>query len=75
MTAAPDHTAALTEQVLDILGRRAHWQTAKSTEDVAPHAYCCKGWDKDDLTEQDFWLVVDAIKTFGREEVWTPPEE
>jgi hypothetical protein len=68
----PDHSAVLDERILDII-RRAFWQSAKSVEAVAPHAYVVKGWDKDDVTEEEFWLVVKAIKTYGRREEWTPP--
>ncbi len=54
---------------------RAAWTSAKSTEDVAPHQYIVKGWDRDDITEPEFWRFVDLIKATGREEVWTPPDE
>ena len=39
----------------------------KSTEDVAPHQYVVKGWERDDLTEQEFWQVATLIKAAGRE--------
>jgi hypothetical protein len=54
---------------------RAHWQSAKSTEDVAPHQYVVLGWDKDDLTDEEFWRFEATIKAKGRLEEWTPPEE
>ena len=54
---------------------RAHWQSAKSTEDVAPHAYVVLGWAKDDLTEREFWRFVALIQVEGRLEEWTPPAE
>ena len=55
--------------------RRAAWTSAKSTEDVAPHQYVVNGWDRDDITEDEFWGLVATIKAFGRVEEWTPPEE
>jgi hypothetical protein len=70
----PDHTPLLDPELLDII-RRAAWTSAKSTEDVAPHQYVVKGWNKDDVTAQDFDLLAAAIKTYGRVEVWTPPDE
>ena len=73
MTPTPDHSAKLTEQVLDII-RRCHWHSAKSVEAVAPHQYNVLGWDRDDVTEQEFWLVRDAIQAHGRREEWVPPE-
>ncbi len=33
------------------------------------------GWDKDDLTDEEFWFFVRAIKDLGRLEEWTPPDE
>ena len=54
---------------------RAAWTSAKSTEDVAPHEYVVKGWDRDDLTHQEFWQVATLINATGREEIWTPPAE
>lgn len=59
---------------LDIIARAA-WTSAKSTEDVAPHQYVVRGWDRDDVTEPEFWRLVDLIKIEGRREVWTPPVE
>jgi hypothetical protein len=69
----PDHEALLSAEILDIIRRRAHWQSAKSVEDVAPHQYVVKGWNKDDVTDEEFWLVADAIKAHGRREEWVPP--
>ena len=54
---------------------RAAWTSAKSTEDVAPHQYVVKGWDRDDITVDEFWAFADLVKTRGREEIWTPPAE
>lgn len=54
---------------------RAAWTSAKSTEDVAPHQYVVRGWDRDDVTEEEFWRMAELIKTQGRLELWTPPEE
>ena len=54
---------------------RAAWRSARSTEDVAPHQYIVKGWDRDDISEQEFWAFAELIKATGREEVWTPPDE
>ena len=84
----PDHSPALEERtvtadevdtgqllsdaVLAIIGR-AHWQSAKSVEEVAPHAYVVKGWDKDSVTPEEFELIVLVIKTFGRHEEWDAP--
>jgi hypothetical protein len=65
-------SADVPAEILDLI-RRAHWQSARSTEDVAPHQYVVIGWDKDDLTEQEFWLLADTIRRLGRVEVWTPP--
>jgi hypothetical protein len=62
------------KEVHDII-RRAAWHSAKSTEDVAPHQYVVIGWDRDDVTEDEFWLVVTTIQTLGRLEEWTPPAE
>jgi hypothetical protein len=58
----------------DVIARAA-WQSAKSTEDVAPHQYVVKGWDRDDVTEEEFWGFAELIKAEGRLEEWTPPEE
>jgi hypothetical protein len=54
---------------------RAAWRSASSTEDIAPHQYIVKDWDRDDLSAAEFWAFVELIKTTGREEVWTPPQE
>ena len=59
---------------LDIIARAA-WTSAKSTEDVAPHQYVACDWDRDDVTEGEFWQLVALIKSEGRLEEWTPPEE
>jgi hypothetical protein len=78
MTTFPDHGPLLREAygsaVHDLIAR-AHWQTAKSVEHVegGQHQYNVKGWDKDDLTEDEFWLLVNVIKAHGRQEVWTAP--
>ena len=64
-------TLAEAERVIS----RAHWQSARSTEDVAPHAYVVLGWAKDDLTEREFWRFVALIQVEGRVELWTPPAE
>ena len=53
----------------------AHWQSAKSTEDVTPHQYSVNGWDRDDVTDEEFWQAVAFIKAHGRLEEWTPPAE
>ena len=58
----------------DVIARAA-WQSAKSTEDVAPHQYVVKGWGRDDVTEEEFWGFAELIKAEGRLEEWTPPEE
>jgi hypothetical protein len=55
--------------------RRAAWTSAKSTEDVAPHQYVVRGWDRDDVTEEEFWRMAELIKAQGRLELWTPPED
>jgi hypothetical protein len=70
----PDHEALLSAEILDIIRCRAHWQNARSVEAVAPHQYVVKGWDKDDVTEAEFWMVADAIRAHGRKEEWVPPE-
>jgi hypothetical protein len=69
----PDHSHAVPEQVREIIWR-AEWCSAKSVEDVAPHQYVVIGWDRDDVTDGEFWLVVRTIETLGRVEEWTPPE-
>ena len=57
--------------------RGATWKSAQSTEDVAPHQYVVqkRGQRRDDFTEEEFWRMVELIKTEGRLELWTPPEE
>jgi hypothetical protein len=67
-------SADVPAEIHDLI-RRAAWQSANSTEDVAPHQYVVIGWGRDDLTEEEFWSFVKAIKTLGRTEEWTPPEE
>lgn len=54
---------------------RAAWTAAKSTEDVAPHQYIVYGWNRDDISELEFWRFARLVKSEGREEYWTPPEE
>ena len=54
---------------------RAYWQSCKSTNDYAPHQYVVKGWQKDDLTEEEFWEFARIVKALGRIEEWTPPAE
>lgn len=54
---------------------RAAWTSAKSTEDVAPHQYIVKGWDRDDITDDEFWAFVARVRSQGRKEEWTPPAE
>jgi hypothetical protein len=68
----PEHDVSA--EVLDLI-RRCHWQSAKSTEDVAPHQYVVLNWSRDDVTEGQFWDLVSIIKTHGRLEEWTPPAE
>jgi hypothetical protein len=70
----PDHAGLVPDEIHDLI-RRAHWQSAKSTEDVAPHQYVVIGWNKDDLTDEEFWFFVRTIKDLGRLEEWTPPDE
>ncbi len=65
----------LTPEEVEAFIERAAWQSARSTEDVAPHQYIVKGWDRDDISEQEFWAFAELIKATGREEVWTPPGE
>jgi hypothetical protein len=69
----PDHTDLVPDEIHNLIGR-AHWQLAKSVEDVAPHQYVVIGWNKDDLTGEEFWFFVRTIKDLGRLEEWTPPE-
>jgi hypothetical protein len=63
----------VSNEVLGIIGR-AHWQSARTVEAIAPHQYVVIGWDRDDVTEAEFWKVVKTIESLGREEVWTAPE-
>lgn len=65
----------MTQEEAQAIIERAAWTFARSTADVAPHEYVVKGWDRDDITEAEFWRFVELIKTTGREEVWTPPQE
>jgi hypothetical protein len=71
----PDHSHLLTDEIIDII-ERAHWQTAKSVEHVegGQHQYVVIGWDRDDLSRDEFWLLANTIRTHGRLEEWTPPE-
>ena len=69
----PDHGGLVPDAIHDLI-RRAHWQPAKSVEDVAPHQYVVIGWKKDGLTDEEFWLFVATIRDLGRLEEWTPPE-
>jgi hypothetical protein len=86
VTAFPDHSEALSEvhvietgqvladAVLNIVAR-FHWQVAKTvTVAAGQHAYVVRGWSKDDVSEAEFDLFVDAVRTFGRREAWTAPE-
>jgi hypothetical protein len=70
----PDHSHLLSPEVLAII-ERAAWHSAKSTEDVAPHQYVVQGWNRDDVTVDEFELLANAVKTYGRIEEWTPPAE
>jgi hypothetical protein len=65
----------MTPDEVENLIRRAHWQSAKSTEDVAPHQYLVIGWDRDDVTDAEFWRFRDHVKANGRLEEWAPPAE
>lgn len=65
----------MTEKEVQSFIDRAAWTFAKSTADVAPHEYVVKGWDRDDITEKEFWQFAELIKTTGRKEIWTPPAE
>jgi hypothetical protein len=60
-------------EILELI-ERAHWQSARTVEHVAPHQYNVLGWDKDDLTDEEFWKLAKVIKQMGRVEVWTAPE-
>ena len=74
---APEQYQPLTmEEAEDFIGRTA-WRSAQSTEDVAPHQYVVqkRGQRRDDFTEEDFWRMVELIKTEGHRELWTPPKE
>jgi hypothetical protein len=68
----PDHGDQVSPELLDIL-ERMHWRSARTVEAVAPHQYNVKGWDRDDVTEAEFWSVVDIVRAVGRVEEWTPP--
>lgn len=68
------HDHLVSDEAQDII-RRGWWQSARSTEAIAPHEYVVLGWSKDDLSEADFWLLANTIKRHGRAEVWTPPPE
>ncbi len=70
----PDHSGLVADEIHDLI-RRAHWQSAKSTEDVAPHQYVVIGWKQDDLTAEEFWFLLRTIKDLGRLEEWTPPDQ
>jgi hypothetical protein len=75
--ASPEQYEPLTmEEAEDFISRTA-WRSAQSTEDVAPHQYVVqkRGQRRDDFTEEEFWRMVELIKTEGRRELWTPPEE
>jgi len=69
-----DERERIDEWVNDFI-ERAHWQSAKSTEDVAPHQYNVKGWNRDDITDEEFQRFAEIIRATGRVEEWTPPEE
>lgn len=73
MSQMPPHVTSPPEALSFI--ERAAWRSARTTEDVAPHQYVVKGWDRDDITEEEFWAFVDLVKTRGRQEIWTPPAE
>ena len=68
----PDHSGAVPDAVHAILARM-HWQDARSVQHVAPHQYVVAGWAKDDVTEAEFWSVVNIVRAVGRVEEWTPP--
>jgi hypothetical protein len=68
----PDHTDRVPPDVLELI-ERMHWQNARSVERVARHSYRVAGWDRDDVTETEFWRVVDVVRAVGRIEVWTAP--
>ena len=74
---APEQYEPLTMEEAEDFISRAAWTSAKSTEDVAPHQYVVqkRGQRRDDFTEEEFWRIVELIKTEGRRELWTPPEE
>jgi hypothetical protein len=72
---SPAKVKPVSVEEFEVLIEKAHWQSAKSTEDVAPHQYCVRGWDKDNLTDDEFWAMHATIKHVGRLEEWTPPAE
>jgi hypothetical protein len=74
-TVPKEPTSSATPEEVEAFIERAAWRSAKSTADVAPHQYIVKGWDRDDISEQEFWAFVELIKGTGRKELWTPPEE
>jgi hypothetical protein len=73
----PSHSVLLDEAygpgVVQALLAKAHWQSAKSVEAVAPHQYVVRGWAKDDLSEVDFDLLMRVIQLHGRQEEWRAP--
>jgi hypothetical protein len=69
-----EHQLVTLEEARAII-ERAAWTFAKTTAGFAPHEYVVKGWDRDDVTEQEFWQLADLIKRTGRQEIWTPPDE
>lgn len=68
----PEHPVP--DEIRDII-RRCHFQTAKTVEHVegGQHSYVVAGWNRDDVSENEFWDLVRAIRTLGREEEWTAP--
>ena len=75
----PDHREVLDASygpgTIQALLSRCFWQAARSVEEVAPHQYCVRGWSRDKLPVEDFDSLVQVIKTHGRREQWTPPED
>ena len=74
---APKQYKPLTKKQAADFIRRAEWRSAKSVEDVAPHQYVVqkRGQRRDDFTEEEFWRMVERIKTEGRRERFTPPPD
>ena len=68
----PDHSNRVPADVRAVI-ERMHWQDARSVQHVAPHQYVVAGWAKDDVTEAEFWSVVNIVRAVGRVEEWTPP--